>query len=170
MSKTYVTADTHLGHDNIIKYENRPFMNIDDMTDTIIKNWNNVVSKKDRVFVLGDFSFYDFDKTKEIVSMLNGYKVLVMGNHDIRHPIKWWVDAGFDVVSKYPIIVDQFIVMQHEPPTYFNEGVPYFWLYGHVHSTDMYKTITKNTACVCIERWNYIPVDIKEIEKLSKLV
>ena len=44
MSKTFLTADLHLGHENIIKYENRPFPDKEAMDAAIIKNWNNVVS------------------------------------------------------------------------------------------------------------------------------
>ena len=80
------------------------------------------------------------------------------------------MDVGFDSVSKYTIILNEFIVLQHEPPMYFNDATPYFYIYGHVHSTDSYKTITKNTACVCVERWNYTPVEINDIMNLVKLV
>jgi len=170
MNKTFVIADIHAGHNNIIKYENRPFTDITSMDIEIIKCWNKVVTKNDKVFVLGDVSFYNFEKTANFVNSLNGRKHLIMGNHDMSHPIKWWLDTGFESVSKYPIIYNEFIVMSHEPPNYFNANTPYFYIYGHVHSTDMYKTITKNSACVCIERWDYTPVDIEKIKELVKLV
>ena len=55
MSNVFVTADLHFSHENIIKYENRPFKNICDMNERMIKNWNSVVSKHDKVFVLEMF-------------------------------------------------------------------------------------------------------------------
>lgn len=166
MSKIYLIADLHFGHENIIKYEKRPFMNADEMNKVLINNWNQKVKKEDKVFVLGDVSFLDEEKTKEIVSSLNGYKILVLGNHDRDKNINWWYQVGFNEVYKYPIIFDEFIVMQHEPPTYYNDVTPFFYIYGHVHSTELYQTITKQSACVCVERWNYTPVDIEEIKRL----
>ena len=41
--KTFFTSDTHFYHSNIIKYCNRPFADAQDMNETLIANWNNVV-------------------------------------------------------------------------------------------------------------------------------
>ena len=168
MNKLYLTGDMHFGHTNIIKYENRPFSSAAEMDATIIKNWNSVVSKNDTVIVVGDVSFYNKEKTAEIVQQLYGKKILIKGNHDQRNN-QWWVDVGFDEVSNYPIIYKEWFVIQHEPPTYMNDATPYFYIYGHVHGTDMYKTITKQSACVCVERWDYTPVELQKIMDLAKL-
>lgn len=168
MPKVFVIADTHFYHGNIINYENRPFNSIDDMNKKIINNWNQIVSKNDKVFHLGDVSFGNKDETKDIIQRLNGNKTLIIGNHD-KSNLKYWLDIGFNDVSKYPIIYKDFLIMSHEPPEYFQKDTPYTYLYGHVHSTPMYKTITQNTACVSIERWGYKPVDIEKIFDLMKL-
>ena len=52
-SKFYI-SDLHLGHKNILAFDNRPFFSLEEMTETIISNWNSVVSKNDSVYVLGD--------------------------------------------------------------------------------------------------------------------
>ena len=57
MSKTFFISDLHFNHENIIKYCNRPFPNVDKMNSSIINNWNSVVSKDDVVYFLGDFMF-----------------------------------------------------------------------------------------------------------------
>jgi len=166
----YVIADTHFFHENIIRYENRPFKDAEHMNKEIIKRWNNTVKKNDKVFVLGDVFFHETEKTaKDIISSLNGNKILILGNHD-RKSVKYWMDIGFSEVYKYPIIYKDFFILSHEPPTYFNDSCPYFYIYGHVHSTDMYKTITNNSACVSVERWDYTPVSINKIVELAKLV
>ena len=139
------------------------------MDIVMIKNWNKAVSKSDKVIVAGDVSFYNKEKTAEIIRQLHGKKILVKGNHDQRNN-NWWIDAGFDEVSNYPIIYKEWFVIQHEPPTYYNDATPYFYIYGHVHSSEMYRTITKQTACVCVERWDYTPVDLEKIIELAKLV
>lgn len=161
MNKTYVIADLHFSHENIIKYENRPFRDVEHMNSFLIANWNRVVNKHDTVFVLGDVSFTGKEETKEIIGQLNGKKILIMGNHDRgRSPDNFWRYVGFDEVYRYPIVYREFLVMSHEPPAYFNDATPFAWIYGHVHGTDMYQTVTKNSACVSVERWNYTPVDL----------
>lgn len=165
----YFIADTHFGHGNIITYENRPFVNVDVMDNELIKNWNSCVSKRDKIYILGDFSFRSKETTSDIVSKLNGHKILVIGNHDRGRNIKWWYDVGFDEVYKHPIVVNEFLMLSHEPPQYIPPNTPYFYLYGHVHSGEMYKTITKTSCCVSVERWNYTPVEWTKIEGLVKL-
>jgi calcineurin-like phosphoesterase family protein len=54
--RRWVIADLHFGHTNVIKYSDRPFTDADDMDESLIKNWNNTVSKDDIVYVLGDFT------------------------------------------------------------------------------------------------------------------
>ena len=169
LNKLFLTSDQHWGHSNIIQYENRPFATVEDMDATMIKNWNNVVSKSDIVIVAGDVSFYNKEKTAKIIQQLNGKKILVKGNHDQRNN-QWWMDVGFAEVSSYPIIYKEWIVIQHEPPTYMNEATPYFYIYGHCHGTEMYKTITKQSACVCVERWDYQPVELEKIRELVQLL
>lgn len=79
---TWFTSDTHFGHANIIKYCDRPFASVDAMNKAIIKNWNSVVSPDDTVYHLGDVALGDINSSLACVGALNGYKILVLGNHD----------------------------------------------------------------------------------------
>src|SRR5271154_2935208 len=68
------------------------------MDRTIVDNWNNTVQKTDWVYHLGDFAFASPDRAKHIISNLNGYKVLILGNHDrSEFKMKNW---GFDEVHQ----------------------------------------------------------------------
>lgn len=169
MNKAFFIADTHFGHSNIIKYEGRPFETLEDMDQVLIYNWNSVVDKQDKVFVLGDFSFYNAEQTTKIISELRGHKTLIMGNHDRSHSVEWWRDVGFDQVSECPIIWNEFYELHHEPP-YANETSPRMYLYGHVHGNNIYHTVTHNSACVSCERWNYTPVTLGQIEQEIRTV
>ena len=164
--KVFVTAVTHFHHQNIIGFCDRPFRNVKDMNEKMVENWNSVVSKNSKVFHLGDVSFGKQSDTKKIVQKLNGYKILIMGNHDEKHDINWWQDCGFDEVYKYPIIYYKHIVMMHKPSEFYTSRTPYIWLYGHVHNTEMYSTITSSSACMCVERWEYKPVELEYVMKL----
>lgn len=54
MNKWFI-ADTHFSHFNIIRYTGRPFSNVEEMDQTLIRNWNSLVEDEDLVFFLGDF-------------------------------------------------------------------------------------------------------------------
>ena len=45
----FYTADLHLNHNNILKFEKRPYNSINDMNDDYIQKWNAKVSKNDPV-------------------------------------------------------------------------------------------------------------------------
>lgn len=76
--RVFLTADTHFGHANIIKYCNRPYESARHMDESLIQIWNDTVGKQDLVIHLGDFSF----QSDQYVHRLNGKIVLVKGNHD----------------------------------------------------------------------------------------
>ena len=78
----WLTADLHLGHVNIIQYSNRPFSNVGEMNEAIVERWNETVGVNDRVLILGDVAMGRIDDTLKIAGRLNGFKVLLTGNHD----------------------------------------------------------------------------------------
>lgn len=169
-NRILLTSDTHFSHKNIIEYEDRPYKDIEEMNESLILNWNSVVRNTDTVYHLGDFGFGNVSMFKPIVSRLNGKKKLIIGNHDKRVKPDVWRSIGFDMVYDHPIIIENFFVLSHKPPQYMTEKVPYVWIYGHVHGSPMYQTITKNSVCVCVERWKYKPINFEDIKnKLKKL-
>lgn len=65
----YFIGDLHFGHVNCLSFDNRPFKTIADHDAVLIKNWNNVVSIEDDVYILGDISWYNTTKTLEILKL-----------------------------------------------------------------------------------------------------
>ena len=53
----YYISDLHLFHDNSIRFDNRPFDNLEDMHETIRNKWNGKITNGDTVYILGDISF-----------------------------------------------------------------------------------------------------------------
>ena len=51
MGKNFYISDTHFGHQNIIKLDNRPFKNCDQMENVLVMNWNNNVTSEDAKIV-----------------------------------------------------------------------------------------------------------------------
>lgn len=164
MAKKFLISDMHFGHSRIIEYENRPFKKVEDMDAEIIKNWNDTVHRDDIVFVLGDVSFYSKEKTKSIILYLRGRKSLILGNHDTGRSESFWKDAGFEFVSKYPICIDGFYWLSHEP-MYLSSAMPYVNIHGHIHSKTMSTEKMPNQYVnVSVEQVGYKPVDFENIK------
>lgn len=162
--KTYFIADTHFGHGAIIRYENRPFKDTKEQEEVLIRKWNDVVTSEDTVYVVGDFGLSDSkEETMRVCQMLNGKKILVMGNHDTNSS-EWYRQCGFAEASPWPIIFENFWILSHEP-LYINENMPYANIYGHVHANPTYKDASRQSVCVCVERIDYCPISFEEIQK-----
>ncbi|AIQ13366.1 metallophosphoesterase [Paenibacillus durus] len=159
MTKVYFTSDHHFGHKAIIDYESRPFETVEQMNESMIASWNQTVGQTDQVFHLGDFSSLGKEETSQILSRLNGYKTLILGNHDRDRSRSWWLDAGFQEVSGNGIIYKDFFLLTHEP-MYMNRHMPYVNIHGHIHG-QKYEGI--NHFNVCVEHWNYKPVSFEAI-------
>lgn len=163
MINTWYISDTHFNHNKIIEYCNRPFSNVEQMNETMIKRWNSVVRKDDIVYHLGDFGFGNKEEITDIVKKLNGKIFLIKGNHCI-HNNQWYRDCGFVEVYDCPIIIKDFLVLSHEPLPFVMNQV-YVNLFGHVHTSPMFETWGKQSACLCVERHNYYPVNEEVIIK-----
>lgn len=170
----YLISDTHFNHKNIIQYEDRPFKSVEEMNNALIKNWNAVVKPEDTVIHLGDVALGHESDLKWIIPSLNGHKILIRGNHDTKSK-NFYLEAGFDEVR--PSFIENFngieIFFSHEPQSRpGDKRDPYdLHFYGHVHSKDFhgaYPTIARNGACLCVERWNYTPVELNKVIEMCK--
>lgn len=79
MTNTYVISDTHFNHQMLVD-NYRPFTSLEEMNNTIINNWNSVVTPEDTVYFLGDFAFQA--EPKQWRDHLNGNIIFIKGNHD----------------------------------------------------------------------------------------
>ena len=134
----FFTSDTHWGHSRVIQYSNRPFANIDEMDEQLIKNWNSKVQPNDTVYHLGDFAFHREDQIFKILSRLNGKIHLIVGNHDKQIIKNSQLQKQFQSISNYcELKIDnQFIVMCHYPMLSWNKSHHGSWmLHGHCHGS-----------------------------------
>lgn len=81
----YFIADLHIGHQNVLRLNNRPFRNLDEMHECIISNWNSKVKPDDEVYILGDVAYRCNIDIVKFLNHLNGTKYLIVGNHDRRN-------------------------------------------------------------------------------------
>ena len=164
MNKVFMIADTHFGDDNILRYENRPFENVQFMDDEMTTRWNNIVANDDIVYVLGDFGAEGCEEEK--LNRLNGVKYLIKGNHDVKSNSDYR-KYGFKEVYDHPIIIDGFWILSHDA-LYVNKNMPYANLFGHVHNSPVIKDFSEQHFCVSVERINYAPVSFDHIKRKIK--
>lgn len=136
----FVTSDTHFGHANIIKYSNRPFKDVYEMDEELIRRWNAKVPPGAVVYHLGDFAFATAKRIKEIIRRLNGRIRMFPGNHDktllrdreIQSMFEWfrpfsWYEGNSE---------GRLIVMGHYAFDVWNKSHRGAWhLHGHSHGS-----------------------------------
>ena len=138
----FYISDLHIGHANVIKFDERPFADVTEMNRTIIENWNSRVKANDTVYVLGDFIWAKEKDWPFYVASLSGNKVLIRGNHDPRQ-FSAATKRLFQDITNLKEIKDsgRHVVMCHYPIPFFRAGFSptFFMLYGHVHQTKEYE-------------------------------
>lgn len=146
----YFISDLHLGHKNVIGFDRRPFFDLQDMHASIIKNWNDVVTAKDTVYILGDVAWKD-DTALAILPQLKGKKVLILGNHDNRLNKSL---ALFESVHPYLELNrdGEFLVLSHYPMHVWNRSrYGAVHLYGHVHNNHEQDIILQHNEIMKVE-------------------
>lgn len=153
--KYWFTSDTHFGHENIIKYCNRPFSSIQEMNRKLILNWNKVVESNDVVVHIGDFCFGD---PLEYLKQLNGHIVFIKGNHDNKKSL------NARILNLDMMINSIHIYCTHLPENYSRKYK--LNLVGHVHEKwKVKKTKYSTLVNIGVDVWDYMPVSFDEIIK-----
>jgi len=167
--KNWFSSDYHLGHANIIKYCERPFVDVEEMSATIIKNHNQRVKKEDTVFFLGDFCFRNspggkegegkLDKAEFYINQLNGRFVFIKGNHDKNNSMKTPIER---VIIKYG---GKKVCMVHNP-IHADSNYELNFV-GHVHEKWKIRPLGETSIMVNVgvDVWGFKPVTYEEINK-----
>lgn len=173
---------THtFGHGNIIKFvddkgeiirkhpEGRPFVNVHEHDELIIKRWNEIVTPEDHVYHLGDVAINKQIIKHGLTNRLMGHKRLVRGNHDICDT-KLYLEGGFQDIYgvrvfqptsfKWAALDAKGFVLSHIPihPKSLKEG----WInvHGHLHSNVVRLDNgqpDKRYFCVSLDHTDYKP-------------
>ena len=180
MMTKYFIADTHFGHEDIIGFDGRPFATLKEMHREMKNNWNTRVAENDDVYIVGDFWFqgtskydhdaYDHDVAIDFIRGLNGYKYLVIGNHD-RKPLTY-PEFKYEFVEVADImkidIDDQEVILCHYPMLEWENSWNNAWhIHGHIHNkkTDVFcylrnKERALNAGAAIVQ---YMPVTFDEL-------
>lgn len=167
----YFTSDTHFFHKGVIEYSNRPFANVEEMNEELIRRWNVVVTDKDEVYHLGDFSFGRPADSEAVAARLRGRKYLIKGNHDHSNVLKklenhfiWIKDVYMLTVQQQP--ENQLVWLSHYSHRKWPQKHYGVWhLYGHSHGRA--EDLDRSTD-VGVDAWAYAPVSFTELTRRFK--
>lgn len=166
----WYTADTHFGHENIIKHCGRPFHSVNQMDAVLIENLASRVGPDDALWIIGDFAFGPKAKDRKWLSSLfarlpGREQHLVVGNHDgeATQALPW---TSVTHLAEVPNGKGAPAVLCHYPMiTWHRARKGALHLFGHVH--DQWQG-TRNSVNVGVDVWGYVPVSIREIEQRAK--
>ena len=130
------------------------------MREGLVENWNNVVTPDDVVYILGDVVMGKRAENLPVLNDLNGYKVLILGNHDYPHPsnpskiVDKWTQVYADYVDEMHLELDKLFegrpfrlshfpakMIDHTDEVRYAEFRPQvpedgYLIHGHLHCVD----------------------------------
>ena len=135
----FYIGDMHLGHKNVIKYDDRPFESVEQMDSVLIANWNSVVNDEDDVYIIGDFIYRSAYTPEYYLKQLKGRKHLIIGNHDFRTLEDEKACKHFDSMERIGYIKDgeRDVVMCHFPIAEWSgkrRKNPTYHVFSHIHN------------------------------------
>ena len=153
-------SDLHFFHANVIKYCDRPFETAEAMNDTMLRNCLARVEAEDILVFGGDITMSSVEATNELLCTIPGYKINVLGNHDIhkRRLLGLGVDetaACLDVVYE-----GRQLRLSHYP-------VSEPWLlpgetnvHGHIHNSALHPSVGDGSRHInmSVEGTGYAPM------------
>ena len=164
----WYTADPHFGHNNILKFQKRPFRSITQMDTALIMNITAVVQPDDDLWIVGDFGFGG-SAGKEgylegVFHRIPGRKHLIVGNHDDERV----QNLPWESCSQLTEFTDgeTMVTLCHYPMITWNRARKgAIQIFGHVHSS---WRGTRNSVNVGVDVWDYRPVQIDDILARAK--
>lgn len=172
MSEIFFTSDTHFYHDNIITFCERPFADVTEMNEALIRRWNEKVKRGDLVYHLGDFALKcSVQEANAVLDQLNGQIILIRGNHDsVAEQVKHRFAAikDYDEIKvndeEAPHNGKRKIVLLHYAMRVWHSSHHGAWhLYGHSHGTlpDDPQSLSFDVGVDC---WNFTPLSYAEVK------
>jgi len=163
----WYTSDPHFNHTSIIKFCDRPFLDVSQMDQAILRNLEACVGWDDDLYIVGDFSFGGESSRSYVQSCFNripGRKHLIVGNHDTKQTFS----LGWTSVQTLAEIKDgdQNLVLCHYPMITFpgaRRGA--LQIFGHVHRNWQG---SRNAVNVGVDVWDFAPVRVADIQRRTR--
>ena len=166
----WVWSDLHLGHENIIRYRNRPFRDADQMDNLLLDNWAHSVdwsAANDAIVNCGDVAMKRgmTEANFSRIRSMPGRKFLVPGNHDFDGAGELRVEGFSKVCAILYAQGDPKLIFTHVPIQ--ADHLPDGWVNVHGHMHDDPPTDTPHIN-VSVEQLDYRPVELERIRLLAR--
>jgi calcineurin-like phosphoesterase family protein len=179
MKNVFIVSDQHFGHANICKFlredgtKLRPWDDVAEMDEHLVKVHNEKVKPTDKVYFLGDVLINR--RAFSTIGRLNGDKVLVRGNHDIFPDDEY--QEYFRALRAYHVLSG--MILSHIPVHPDSLGRFGVNIHGHLHANRVKKArgvdvktgtvlysdmIDPRYHCVCVEQLpDFAPIALEEL-------
>ncbi len=175
MSNIWLFSDPHFCHNKPFLYEPRGFSSIEEMNETIIQNWNEVVQDEDTVYLLGDLMLDDKDGGICCLKQLRGHIHAAIGNHDSNNKIELYKSCPNieEITMGYRLIYRKYIfILSHYPTLVANfedKTTRKIWnIHGHDHDFSHFHSNLPHCFDVCPEANQNYPIHIDTIIELIR--
>lgn len=126
----FYTADLHFHYKPFLP--GRPFASVEEMDEAMIRLWNETVTDRDTVYVVGDVGYNGGYVPGDALGRLQGRKHLIRGNHDTGFENAQKLFDYFETVTDFNEIDDgeTHILLCHYPILYRKRG---YMIHDHLH-------------------------------------
>ena len=173
MPSVFLVSDTHFGHTGVCRFTRddgsklRPWDDVNDMDEDMVRRWNETVRPTDKVYHLGDVVINR--RSLNLLRRLNGDKVLIKGNHDIFKLNDY--AAHFRDIRGYHVMHG--MILSHVPVHEESLGRFGCNIHGHLHYKRVMRVkhagakpvIDNRYHCVCVEHTDYRPILFEDVIK-----
>ena len=163
-----VFSDLHLGHENILRYTNRPFRDVDHMNETLWDHLAAGLAPDKALVVVGDMAMREALNAvtwQQIRDLDCRQRHLVLGNHDLTGAGQVRAQ-GFDRVWSLMLTGGEPpLIWTHYPLDEVPDG--YINIHGHVHDDPPRRTPHIN---VSVEQLDYVPVPLTALRSLARVL
>lgn len=158
-NKLWLISDTHFGHKNIIKFQQRP----ETHEEIMLSEWVWRVREGDQILHLGDVFMGKQGNPKRwaaILSRMPGEKYLIKGNHDKATDALYEL-AGFTIIDPF---VHFPLLFSHKPATVNSVFNSWMWetnIHGHIHGNVLGQNPADPEDDCIIPGKNYLNVSVE---------
>lgn len=168
MKNIYVISDTHFGHWFANWFWDRPYDSLRDMNEAMIKIWNDKITDKDLVIIVGDFCAGSKRFLNYLVHSLNGEKILVKGNHDTKRRYKNLLKTGeIKIYDRLEFTHNEkLVVFTHIPTMDIPQNA--INIHGHYHRVNIPPRFDKSKYFnACVDRNDFKPILLDKVLELK---
>jgi calcineurin-like phosphoesterase family protein len=177
----WYTGDQHFNHAKIIQYCSRPFVDVQEMNEAIVRNHNLLVKENDMVVHVGDFMFTGpggaraaVEQVNAMLDRLNGNHILLLGNHDRKNVMRRanWQDVQSEMyitLSDSTHVVRVSHLLPPKPEWSAHACTSPILIHGHQHEKGLQAEILMPRLVrvnVGVDQWEFRPVAESTIQFL----